>query len=94
MELRFSEAEETLRSEVRDFLVNNIPAPASSEGPGGARENDDDFDNAVDFNRKLADRGLPEAASVPRRATVIDLEHRVPPRGEELGERLEGPPVE
>ena len=57
MELRFSEAEETLRGDVRQFLLDNIPEPASSEGPGGARENDEDFDNALDFNRKLADRG-------------------------------------
>ena len=57
MELRFSETEEALRGEVRQFLLDNIPEPASSEGPGGARENEEDFENAVQFNRKLADRG-------------------------------------
>ena len=57
MELRFSEAEETLRGEVRQFLLDNIPEPTSSDGPGGARENDEDFENAVEFNRKLGDRG-------------------------------------
>lgn len=57
MELRFGEKEEKLRLEVREFLLknngNNGEPPASGFGGG----NDDQFEFAKEFNKKLAQRG-------------------------------------
>ena len=55
MELQFSEKEEQLRGEVRDFLENNIPEEA--RGASFGDRNDSQFEAAKEFNRKLAERG-------------------------------------
>ena len=58
MELRFSETEEQLRSDVRSFLLDNIPELDGPAGPGGSGESSsDDFEKSKAFNAKLAERG-------------------------------------
>jgi alkylation response protein AidB-like acyl-CoA dehydrogenase len=56
MDLRFGEKEEALRREVRAFLEENLPRrPAGTAGD--PRTDDEAFEAAKEFNRKLAARG-------------------------------------
>ena len=58
MELRFSETEEALRSDVRSFLQENLGVDGRGHtGAAVAAGPEDDFDRAQDFNHKLAERG-------------------------------------
>ncbi len=57
MELRFSQKEENLRQEVRAFLKANLPNLAGGGGSQLQVRTDDDFEAAIEFNRKLAQRG-------------------------------------
>ena len=57
MELRFSEQEEALRTEVRSFLEENLGSGSGHTGAGSGAGMEDDFDTAQAFNNKLADRG-------------------------------------
>ncbi|MCC6960802.1 MAG: acyl-CoA dehydrogenase family protein [Dehalococcoidia bacterium] len=57
MELRFGEKEETLRLEVRDFLIKNNGRDGAAGGASLGSRNDDEFQFAKGFNQKLAERG-------------------------------------
>jgi alkylation response protein AidB-like acyl-CoA dehydrogenase len=54
MELKFGEKEEQLRKEVRSFLLENIKA---DDDGGFVARTDEAFEQAKEFNRKLAERG-------------------------------------
>ncbi|MCH8901950.1 MAG: acyl-CoA dehydrogenase family protein [Chloroflexi bacterium] len=60
MDFRFSEAEERLRSEVRQFLQEHMPEldPIDRVGSiGGLVVSENAFEKAMVFNKKLAERG-------------------------------------
>ena len=60
MDFRFSEAEEQLRSEVRQFLQEHMPEldPIDRVGSiGGLVVSENAFEKAMVFNKKLAERG-------------------------------------
>ncbi|MCH7837063.1 MAG: acyl-CoA dehydrogenase family protein [Chloroflexi bacterium] len=60
MDFRFSEAEEKLRSEVRQFLQEHMPEldPVDRVGSiGGLVVSENAFEKAMAFNKKLAERG-------------------------------------
>ena len=57
MEFRFGEQEETLRSEVRAFLQEQLPARDESAVAPDPRTSDEDFAMARRFNEELAKRG-------------------------------------
>jgi alkylation response protein AidB-like acyl-CoA dehydrogenase len=57
MELRFGAKEEALRSEVRTFLKENLPRTSDTGGAGMGNRSEDDFLAAMEFNRKLGQRG-------------------------------------
>ena len=60
MDFRFSEAEEKLRSEVRQFLKEHMPEldPVDRVGSiGGLVVSESAFEKAMVFNKKLAERG-------------------------------------
>ena len=60
MDFRFSEAEEKLRSEVRQFLQEHMPEldPVDRVGSiGGLVVSENAFEKAMVFNKKLAERG-------------------------------------
>jgi len=57
MELRFSEKDEQLRLEVRDFLRKNNGVESGESDAGFLGGNDRQFEFAKGFNKKLADRG-------------------------------------
>jgi alkylation response protein AidB-like acyl-CoA dehydrogenase len=55
LDLKFGEKEESLRAEVRTFLDQTL---GSEPGPGGfGSRTDDDFQEALVFNKKLGERG-------------------------------------
>jgi len=54
MDLKFGPKEESLRQDVRTFLLENIP---QREGSKDARTDDTAFEAARDFNRKLGEKG-------------------------------------
>ena len=56
MELRFGEAEEKLRGEVRAFLEDQL-GEGNDEGSTFMARDDSAFEKALDFNRELAKRG-------------------------------------
>ncbi|MFN8616226.1 MAG: acyl-CoA dehydrogenase family protein [Dehalococcoidia bacterium] len=57
MELRFSEKEEALRLEVRDFLIKNNGRDGGSRGDSLGSRSEAEFEFAKGFNEKLAQRG-------------------------------------
>ncbi|HZU75800.1 MAG TPA: acyl-CoA dehydrogenase family protein [Dehalococcoidia bacterium] len=57
MELRFGEREEQLRTEVRNFLKQHLPANAEEDAGGMGARDDEAFEQAKLFNRALAARG-------------------------------------
>ena len=57
MELRFGEKEEKLRLEVRDFLQKNNGRDGKPPASGFGGGDDDDFEFAKGFNKKLAEKG-------------------------------------
>jgi alkylation response protein AidB-like acyl-CoA dehydrogenase len=55
LDLKFGEKEEALRVEVQQFLDEQL---GKQQGPGGfGTRNDEDFEKALQFNRKLGERG-------------------------------------
>ena len=56
MELRFSEKEDNLRTEVREFLRTNLPKDGDGGGQLGSRT-DEGFEDAKKFNSELSKRG-------------------------------------
>src|SRR5688500_19889437 len=54
MDFTFTESEERLRGELRQFLTETLAGRAES---GGTDLSDDDFEFGQEFNRRLAERG-------------------------------------
>ena len=57
MELRFSDQDEALRTELRAFLEENVPDPGDGIGVPLGSDSAAEFDAAHQFNAKLAQRG-------------------------------------
>lgn len=57
MELRFSEKEDKLRTEVRDFLDASLPKASDSGGGQLGSRTDEAFEEAKKFNAELGKRG-------------------------------------
>ncbi|MGB4863209.1 MAG: acyl-CoA dehydrogenase family protein [Tepidiformaceae bacterium] len=57
MELRFSDADEKLRQEVRTFLLANNGRDGEAGGSQLGSRSDEEFEFAKGFNKKLAERG-------------------------------------
>jgi alkylation response protein AidB-like acyl-CoA dehydrogenase len=57
MDLKFGAKEEALRDEVRSFLLKNLPSASDTGGSGFGNRSDQDFADALEFNRKLGEKG-------------------------------------